>query len=100
MVGPRPKLPENIAELEPEDLKILSVRPGITLQASLKYANEEEILALHALQDDPDTYLKEIITPDKIRLNLKYIEHRSFGRDLKVILLIVLMLQMKDPFWN
>jgi lipopolysaccharide/colanic/teichoic acid biosynthesis glycosyltransferase len=70
------KLPE-------EDRRvILSVRPGITGPATLKYRAEEEILAT---VDDPETYNREVIFPDKVRINREYVENYSFINDLRYI---------------
>ena len=59
------------------------MRPGITGPATLKYKNEEEILAN---QLDPEAYNREVIFPDKVRLNLEYMRTYSFGRDILYIL--------------
>ena len=67
-VGPRPDVSGYADKLKGEDRKILKLRPGITGTASLKYANEEEILAA---QDDPQKYNDEVICPDKGKLNLE-----------------------------
>ncbi|SIQ31109.1 sugar transferase [Halanaerobium kushneri] len=83
-VGPRPDVPEIINTMgEEEKGIILSVRPGITGPASLKYENEEEILAA---KDNPERYNKEVIFPDKVRINKEYIENYSFFKDIYYIL--------------
>jgi lipopolysaccharide/colanic/teichoic acid biosynthesis glycosyltransferase len=83
-VGPRPDVPEIINTMNEEDKEIiLSVRPGITGPASLKYENEEEILAA---KDNPEKYNKEVIFPDKVRINKEYIENYSFFKDIYYIL--------------
>ncbi len=82
-VGPRPDVPGFADKLEGEDRIILSLRPGITGPASLKYKDEEEILAK---QDDPQKYNREVIWPDKVKTNLAYVQHWSFVKDLKYIL--------------
>jgi lipopolysaccharide/colanic/teichoic acid biosynthesis glycosyltransferase len=82
-VGPRPDVPEIINTMNEEDKEIiLSVRPGITGPASLKYENEEEILAA---KDNPERYNKEVIFPDKVRINKEYIENYSFFKDIYYI---------------
>lgn len=81
-VGPRPDVPGYADKLEGEDREILKLRPGITGPASLKYRNEEKLLAQ---VDDPQRYNDEVIYPDKVRLNLYYLHHRSFWMDLKII---------------
>ncbi len=81
-VGPRPDVPGFADKLVGEEREILQLRPGITGAASLKYRNEEEILAS---VDDPIRYNAEVIYPDKVRINLDYLRHWSFARDLKYI---------------
>jgi lipopolysaccharide/colanic/teichoic acid biosynthesis glycosyltransferase len=68
-VGPRPDVPGYADLLEGENRKILLLRPGITGPASLKYRNEEELLAN---QENPQKYNDEVIFPDKVRINLHY----------------------------
>ena len=86
-VGPRPDVPGYADKLEGEDREILELRPGITGPASLKYRNEEEILAS---VEDPQKYNDEIIYPDKVRLNRYYLHHYSFWTDIKMIFATVL----------
>jgi lipopolysaccharide/colanic/teichoic acid biosynthesis glycosyltransferase len=82
-VGPRPDVPGYADQLPEEDRKvILSVRPGITGPATIKYRAEEEMLAA---VDDPETYNREVIFPDKVRINREYIENYSFINDLRYI---------------
>ena len=81
-VGPRPDVPGFADLLEGEDRVILSVRPGITGPATLKYRNEESLLAS---VDDPEAYNREVIFPDKVRINREYIENWSFWRDMRYI---------------
>ena len=81
-VGPRPDVPGYADKLVGEDRLILKLRPGITGPASLKYANEEEILAK---VDDPVKYNDEVIFPDKVKINLDYYYHHSFIGDIKLI---------------
>ena len=86
-VGPRPDVPGYADKLEGKDREILELRPGITGPASLKYRNEEEILAN---VEDPQKYNDEIIYPDKVRLNRYYLHHYSFWTDIKMIFATVL----------
>lgn len=81
-VGPRPDVPGFADQLKGEDRIILTVRPGITGPATLKYRNEEELLASVA---DPEDYNREIVFPDKLRLNREYVENWSFARDIQYI---------------
>lgn len=81
-VGPRPDVPGFADTLEGNDRAMLSLRPGITGPATLKYRNEETILAA---QPDPEKYNQEVIFPDKVKINLDYIRNWSFLGDLKYI---------------
>ncbi len=85
-VGPRPDLPGYADALEGEDREILALRPGITGPASLKYRDEELILAA---QPDPLKYNDEVIWPDKVRINRYYLHHYSFLTDIRLILATV-----------
>ena len=82
-VGPRPDVPGYADKLEGEDRIVLSIRPGITGPASLKYKNEEEILAS---QSDPKWYNDNIIWPDKVKLNKEYIKNWSLKKDIEYII--------------
>ena len=86
-VGPRPDVPGYADQLEGHDRDILKLKPGITGPASMKYRDEEELLAK---VDDPQKYNDEVIYPDKIRINLYYLEHYSFIKDIQMILCTVL----------
>lgn len=81
-VGPRPDVPGFANCLDEDDNIILSVTPGITGPATLKYRGEEELLAR---QEDPETYNREVLFPDKVEVNKAYIENYSFTRDLYYI---------------
>lgn len=82
-VGPRPDVPGYADRLEGDDRRILLLRPGITGPATLKYRHEEELLAA---QPDPARYHDEVIWPDKVRINLEYLDKRSFMGDIKIIM--------------
>ncbi|MGI6339918.1 MAG: sugar transferase [Bacteroidales bacterium] len=82
-VGPRPDMPDYAARLKGEQKDILSVRPGLTSPASIKYAREEEILSKVY---DPQKYFDEVIWPDKTRMNLAYVRERSFLGDVNLII--------------
>ncbi|KQY11977.1 sugar transferase [Massilia sp. Root133] len=82
LVGPRPDVPGYADRLQGEDRIILSLRPGITGPASIKYKDEEVILAA---VDDPETYNDRIIWPDKVRINREYFNNYSLLRDLRYI---------------
>jgi len=82
-VGPRPDVPGFADKLQGEERGMLSIRPGITGPATLKYRNEEEILAAQA---DAEAYNREVIWPDKVRTNLDYIRDWSLRLDIQYIL--------------
>ena len=86
-VGPRPDVPGYADQLKGEDRDVLKLKPGITGPASLKYRNEEELLAS---VDNPIQYNDEVIFPDKVRLNLYYLKHYSFIKDIQMIVCTVL----------
>ena len=85
-VGPRPDVPGYADKLQGDDRIILSIRPGITGPATLKYRNEEELLAT---VDNPQHYNDTVIYPDKVRINRYYAEHYSFAKDLQIIVCTV-----------
>lgn len=82
-VGPRPDLPGFADVLSGEDRIILKVKPGITGPATLKYQDEEVVLAQ---QIDPEYYNRTVIWPDKVEINKKYVRTWSFSLDLQLIL--------------
>ena len=86
-VGPRPDVPGYADQLQGDDRRILQLRPGITGPASIKYRNEEELLAQ---QPDPKTYNDTVIWPDKVKINLKYLENWTFFGDIKLIFKTIL----------
>ncbi len=91
-VGPRPDVPGYADQLKGDDREVLMLRPGITGPASLKYRDEEELLAR---QSDPQQYNDEVIFPDKVRINLYYLNHYSFIKDIQMIFCTVLGRRMK-----
>ncbi|WP_150109426.1 sugar transferase [Syntrophobacter fumaroxidans] len=82
-VGPRPDVPGFADCLEGDDRIILSVRPGITGPATLRFRDEERELAGQA---DPEEYNREVIYPEKVRLNKLYVRNYSFTQDIRYIL--------------
>ena len=91
-VGPRPDVPGYADQLKGEDRRVLELRPGITGPASLKYRDEEELLAK---VENPIEYNDTVIYPDKVRINLYYLDHYSFIKDIQMILCTVLGKRMK-----
>lgn len=90
-VGPRPDVPGYADKLQGENRIILTLRPGITGPATLKYRNEEDLLATKA---NPIQYNNEVIYPDKVRINRYYAEHYSFMDDIRIIFCTILGRQM------
>ena len=82
LVGPRPDIQGYYDLLEGEYRKVLELKPGITSEASIKYQNEETLLAQ---QENPLVYNDTIIFPDKVRMNLEYYYNRSFFGDIGII---------------
>lgn len=105
-VGPRPDVPGYADKLVGEDRDLLKLRPGITGPASLKYRDEEEMIAAYVqqAQANGDTrpaqeiavwYNDNTIYPDKVRLNCYYYRHYSFAKDIQMILATVLGKKME-----
>ena len=82
-VGPRPDFPGYADCLQGEDRIVLKLKPGITGPASIKYKNEEKILAA---QTNPQEYNDTIIWPDKVQINKTYYNNYTFSKDIKYIL--------------
>lgn len=87
IVGPRPDVPGYYDALKGTDRQLLTLRPGITGPANIKYRNEEYFLSTI---NNPLEYNDSVIFPDKVRINLIYLKNRSFLLDLKIILYTVM----------
>ena len=81
-VGPRPEVRRYVDLYSEEQMKVLSVRPGITDPASIKYRNENDILSSAS---NPEEYYIQQIMPDKLKINIDYINTRTFFKDIKII---------------
>jgi len=81
-VGPRPDVPGFADTLLDDERVMLSIRPGITGPATLKYRNEEALLAS---EEDPEAYNRQVIWPDKVKINLIYIRDWSIWCDIRYI---------------
>jgi len=86
LVGPRPEVRKYVEMYTPEQRKVLSVKPGLTDYASILYIDENKVLAK---SDDPERTYIDIIIPEKIRYNIKYIEHQSVKEYFKIIFLTI-----------
>lgn len=82
LVGPRPEVRKYVDMYTPEQMRVLSVRPGITDLASIRYRNENELLEQ---AENPDEYYEQVIMQDKLRINLEYVDNHSFWNDIKLI---------------
>lgn len=82
LVGPRPEVRKYVDLYTDEQRKVLNVRPGITDYASIEYVNESELLEK---ADDPDRLYIDTIMPDKIKLNMKYLEHYTVSEYFRII---------------
>lgn len=91
-VGPRPEVRKYVSLYTPEQMKVLSIRPGITDYASLKFINENEILGQ---SPNPEYDYIHHIMPKKLKLNLYYLNTHSFWGDMKLILNTILRIVIK-----
>ncbi len=84
LVGPRPEVSKYVNLYTHEQRKVLSIRPGITDYASIEYIDENKILGTSI--DPEEVYIEEIM-PNKIQLNMKFIENQSLKEYFRIILL-------------
>lgn len=82
IVGPRPEVRHYVDYWTPEQMHVLDVRPGITDPASIRFRNENELMAA---ADDPESYYIHVIMQEKIKLYLEYVQNASFWYDIKLI---------------
>lgn len=82
MVGPRPEVRKYVDRYTDDQRRVLSVKPGITDAASIRFADENKILAE---QSDPETYYVQVLIPEKIRWNMTYVENPTVGQYLNTI---------------
>lgn len=82
LVGPRPEVRKYVDMYTPEQMRVLSVRPGITSLASIRYRNENDILAA---AEDPDRCYIEQVMPDKLAIDLEYVDRATIWNDIKLI---------------
>lgn len=81
-VGPRPEVKKYTDLYNAQQLEVLSVRPGITDYASIKFRNENDLLSA---SDDPEKLYIDEIMPEKLKLNLNYIHDNNVFKDIKII---------------
>lgn len=83
LVGPRPEVRKYVDAYKPEYLATLLIRPGVTAEASIRFRNEDEMLARG---DDPERIYIEEILPIKMELGLEYLKHVSVFHDMKIMI--------------
>lgn len=83
LVGPRPEVPRYVALYTAAQRRVLDVRPGITDPASVAFRSESDLMGA---QGDPERFYIETIMPEKLRLNIEYLDRRTLLSDLQVIL--------------
>lgn len=89
MVGPRPEVRKFTDLYTEQEKAVLSVRPGITDWASIRFHNEGEIIEKSGIADPDEAYLK-LIRPEKLRLQLKYVREQSMFLDVKILVCTIL----------
>ena len=82
LVGPRPEVRKYVDMYTAEQLHVLDVRPGITSLASIRYRNENDVLAA---SDDPERCYIERVMPDKLEIDLEYVARAGLWSDIKLI---------------
>ncbi len=82
LVGPRPEVRKYVELYQVEQKKVLSVKPGITDNASIKYADENELLSKQA---DPEKFYISEVMPAKLKINLEYISNQNMAEDFRII---------------
>lgn len=87
LVGPRPEVRKYVNLYNKAQLEVLKVRPGITDMASIAFKNENDLLAK---ADNPEEFYVKVIMPDKINMSLKYLNERSFLKDINIIFKTIL----------
>ncbi len=96
IVGPRPQVEWAVARYDERERALLTVRPGITDWASIRFRDEGELLRGSS---DPDGDYLRLIAPEKIRLGLEYVRRRSLWIDMQIIAATALAIVGVDPLW-
>jgi lipopolysaccharide/colanic/teichoic acid biosynthesis glycosyltransferase len=94
LVGPRPEDPRYVLGYSPEQRRVLTVRPGLCSLATVKYRHEEAFLAN---SDDPENTYVHVVLPDKLRMDLEYIDHHSLPGDLGILIRSLLSILGRSP---
>lgn len=93
IVGPRPEVPRYVSLYNTEQKQVFSVRPGLTDEASIKYRNENQLLED---TDNPEQLYIEKIMPDKLNINLEYIQTVSLKKDVQIIGKTILAIMQRE----
>ncbi len=93
LVGPRPEDPRYVALYTPQERAVLTVRPGITSLASIRYRHEEALLAA----DDWETQYVHDLLPKKLQMDLTYVRDRSLMLDLRILMATLVALAQRKP---
>jgi len=96
-VGPRPDIPGYYDRLQGEDRVLLELKPGITGPASIKYSDEDTLLANREMAG---AYNDEVLFPDKVRINLNYQKYWSLGLDMKIIVYTLFRKKLEEEYFN
>jgi len=97
IVGPRPEVADYVRVYSEDFNQTLKIRPGLSDFSSIKYRNEEAILAG---QPDPEAYYLNVILPDKLRLAKLYVKNVSFNTDLQIIIDTIKSIMTRETVSN
>ena len=93
IVGPRPEVPKYVALYNEEQREALNIRPGISDWSSIRFSNENELLA--QAENSEDFYISEVM-PEKLKMNLEYVRSNNFWIDLKIIFMTMKKIASKE----
>lgn len=93
IVGPRPEVPKYVALYNEEQQKVLNVRPGISDWASIRFRDENKLLA--EAEDSENFYITEVM-PEKLRMNLEYVRKNNLWTDIKIIFMTLKKIIFKE----
>lgn len=94
LVGPRPEDPRYVLGYSAEQRRVLTVRPGLCSPAIVKYRHEEALLKD---SEDPESTYVRVVLPDKLRMDLDYVDHHSLPGDLRILIGSVLSILERSP---
>jgi lipopolysaccharide/colanic/teichoic acid biosynthesis glycosyltransferase len=97
IVGPRPEVQKWVAVYPERWENVLTLKPGITDEASIVYKFEEQMLAE---SEDPESMYKKVILPRKLDLYEEYVQNNSFFGDIRIIFKTISCLIRRNDVWN